>query len=306
MMGTTTVILLRAITAVATVAAAGVLAMIPETAPSAPTIESLWQRLSGDATWRAAGISERDRFQMGMLRLLQAANSCDLSEIAAQRFFAGTPFAVSVWPEQHIWAVHEREGQYQGSGLYLIRCGGDASPLVVQAPHSFFDRETRRIGQRLFAKTRARAAFFNTVHRFRSHPGELPADLVHAADVAHQYGTFFQAATVATVVSELDLKVVQIHGFSEERSLPYEVIVSSGNRKHAPTTWSERLAAMGRIGIYGHDADTFGGSTNVQALAINRSHQGRFLHLEMSLETRIGLAQPEALGALVEALRQPW
>jgi hypothetical protein len=202
--------------------------------------------------------------------------------------------------------VHERADARVGGGLYVVRCGAGATPLILQAPHSFFDKGTRRIVMQLFSRSGARAAYFNTVHRYRGVPQETSTDDLHPADVAHQFGSFFQAATLAAAVTDPELRFIQIHGFRARPELPWDVIVSSGLLDAPPRALADRLQArFGRVTAYDETVGGLGALTNVQGLALNRHGTGRFVHLEFGESTRQEWRAPHA-DALLAALQEPW
>jgi hypothetical protein len=269
-------------------------------------LESLWQNVSRDATWRAPGVNERRRLRDGLRCLLLAAPTCDVGKADLDPYFENTPFEVTVLAEHSLWVVQERSGAHAGGGLYAVRCGPNATPWVLQAPHSFHDGKTRSIVQHLFAHAGARAAYFNTVHRYRSRANETQADLVHPADVAHQYGSFFQAATLAAAASDASLMFIQVHGFSARPELPWDVIVSSGRPDTPPKALAHRLLpSFDRVVAFDGTAGRLGATTNVQGLALNRHGAARFVHLELGETVRQGFGTERA-DALIAALKEPW
>lgn len=270
-------------------------------------IERLWRQSSRDAAWRAPGIEERNRLRDGLRwLLLVAASTCDVDGNNLDPYFEGTPFEVTVLPGRRLWVVHERADARVGGGLYVVRCGAGATPWVLQAPHSFFDKGTRRIVLQLFSRSGARAAYFNTVHRYRSVPQETSTDDLHPADVAHQYGSFFQAATLAAAVTDPLLRFIQVHGFRARPELPWDVIVSSGLPNAPPRALASRLRVrFGRVAAFDGTVGGLGALTNVQGLALNRHGSGRFVHLELGESTRQEWRAPHA-DALLAALQEPW
>ena len=269
-------------------------------------VERLWHEVSRDAEWRAPGIGERERLRDGMRCLVAAASTCNLGKADLDPHFAGTPFEVTVLREHSLWIVHERSGAHAGGGLYAVRCGDGAAPWVWQAPHAFFDLGTRAVVLQLFARSGARAAYFNTVHRYRSQANETSADAVHPADVAHQYGCFFQAATLGAAVSDAQLVFIQVHGFRARPSLPWDLIVSSGRPDSPPEALARRLrSTFERVVAFDGTVGLLGGSSNVQALALNRRGTGRFVHLELGETVREAWDATRA-DALIAALRESW
>ena len=118
-------------------------------------VEGLWRQASRDAAWRAPGIEERDRLRDGLRwLLLVAASRCDVDQDDLEPQFEGTPFEVTVLAGHHLWVVHERVDARAGGGLYVVRCGAGATPWILQAPHSLFDKGTLQIALQLFSHSR--------------------------------------------------------------------------------------------------------------------------------------------------------
>ncbi len=289
-------------------------------APSikAPTltdiIDTHWRHATKKAVWRAPGIQEREQFSVAIADLLSSISAPRSDETtcqgqSAEEFgrlwsaeFRSTPFQVSVISDKVI-AVHERVTERHGGGIYIIRCGTTVEPLVLQAPHAFHDLHTRRLSSALFSATKSRALFLNTMHRFAEGKPES------LTDAAHQYGTFFQAATLSIARVNRKFRVVQIHGFAPRESLHFDVILSSGDPtrppRHLASTLGPRFA---RVGVFGDNADVLGATSNVQGIALNRQGTGRFIHIELNLDLRTRLLQPknEEFNMLADALMEPW
>jgi hypothetical protein len=101
---------------------------------------------------------------------------------------------------QIYWVIRETSPAFRGSGVYAVRCG-EAAPLVVQSPHSFFDTHTGRLGRMAFKQAKARWFFLNTIHRYKGSEGEKQTDAFHPADCAHNPALFFQAMTEGVLLA---------------------------------------------------------------------------------------------------------
>lgn len=158
-----------------------------------------------------------------------------------------------------------------------------------------------------FRESGARAAMWATHHRFRARPGELREDPVHPADVSAEPGSLFQAMTLAIASADLDLRVVQVHGYAAASARGLDAVVSSGDRRAPPLAVGERLdAVLERVGVYGLDTAELGGTRNVQGRLLAR-WPGRFLHLELAPSTRVRLADDAvARATITSALEGPW
>jgi len=64
-----------------------------------------------------------------------------------------------------VWILEEAKKKKRGAGAILVRTGR-ARPIVVEAPHTFFDTGTLPIALALFEAQGARAMLVNTVHRY--------------------------------------------------------------------------------------------------------------------------------------------
>ena len=93
------------------------------------------------------------------------------------------------------WIIREKSPVFRGGGIYIRRCGAQTVPLVLQAPHGYFDLHTGRLARQLFRDTGARWVMLNSLQRYKSRKGETPADAYHPADAAHNNRLFFQAVT---------------------------------------------------------------------------------------------------------------
>jgi hypothetical protein len=242
-------------------------------------------------------------------------------------------------PQTHrvdLWLVTEPPDDRRGRGTYVVRLGRvgprDAPEILVQAPHSRFDRGTGALALRLLVEPSPpapRAVFLNSAHRYRqldgtrtrrSPPERNPADAAHNPD--HPL-----ACVTASLLAHRDLSVVQLHGFGRReppRQIARDVqarpaavhapepdlIVSAGAARPSPASAAivERLRATvpeHRCAEFGIDHDRLGGQTNVQAQAARAT--GRcFIHLELSAPLRQALLeQPELRRRFAAAIFDP-
>lgn len=208
---------------------------------------------------------------------------------------------VPQWPG--VVLLRELPDRKRGGGAYVLRVGSP-STFVVQAPHTFFDEGTLPLACNLFQRSRARALFINTTHRYKSaaesRGGEHPADVAHAGD------TLFLAMTEGLLEAMPAVDVIQLHGF-QNREASARAVVSSGERRPgSPLVARAREsfeAVVGpRIMAYPEDTAELGATTNVEGLATRRSG-GRFLHIEMDGELRRSLNADATLrGRALDAL----
>ncbi len=251
-------------------------------------------------------------FQAAMEHLMKASKECNEHVFeTTKKMLNGIGFeARSI--RQHgttFWLIRESKGIYRGAGVYVIRCGG-AAPVVIQAPHGFYDLYTFTIAYRVFLQTQARAFMTNTLHRYKAYPEETASSSLHPADAAHNERLFFQAATIGTQRGNPSLTFIQLHGFGgKTTTVKADMIISTGEKKHSPIV-AALARSLRRIGIlvleYWKDTKELGATTNVQAKVLNRNGQ-RFIHIEMNRKIRERLRKEKKFlssfsAALMEAI----
>lgn len=202
--------------------------------------------------------------------------------------------------EETLLVLREMDGIRRGGGVYVwrTRAGAAARPLVIQAPHSFFDAGTGAIARALFERTGAAALAINTVHRYQGKE-KPPATKIAPADVAHSERTYFQSFTIGTSRALGKAAYVQIHGYDPDAHpelAGFDAVASKGDAAGvADATFDRLLGALGavvgpgRIAVYGREARTLGATANVQGRYLNAYSDDAFYHLELSrpLRTRI-------------------
>jgi len=165
-----------------------------------------------------------------------------------------------------VWLLEEKKGKKRGAGVIVVRTGR-ARPILVEAPHTFFDKGTLPIALAVFEAQGARALLINTVHRYidkqkdndagakdekenenddekekddekgaedddkqpdRDEIDDPDAGIeIVPSDVAHAEQTFFLAAHRELLALMKDVTVVQLHGFRDEKVPDVGVIVSA-------------------------------------------------------------------------------
>ena len=184
--------------------------------------------------------------------------------------------------------VEEDRVLLHGGGVFIAIRRQATDPLVLQAPHAFYDARTGRIASQLFDEGVGQVLMVNTVHRYR---GDRGAEH-EPADVAHSSSSTFQAATLGAAQGLGDGLVVQLHGFADREAYPsLAAVVSSGSALQPPGLLDEAQRALGVLGevMTGDQMPDLAGTKNVQGRAL--SGTARFLHLELSAKTRTELAE---------------
>ncbi len=184
-------------------------------------------------------------------------------------------------------------------GFFAIRLG-PASPVILEAPHAFFDLETGRLLSDWFDEGWARAAFFNQGHRFGG-PGKEPEP--DSPDVAHRPASFFQAATLGAARGLRTPLVVQVHGFKDRDNEAAVVSAGSALQPHRiENAFVEALSPILRpqgLVLPAEEALDLAGRKNVQGKGL--SSHARFVHLELSHTVRTTLLNNSNLRSEVGA-----
>ncbi|WP_438013697.1 hypothetical protein WMF18_22480 [Sorangium sp. So ce315] len=97
-------------------------------------------------------------------------------------------FALRAVPGRDLWVLSEEakdKERRRGAAAVVLRTGAAAS-LIVEAPHTFFDRGTLPIALAVFEAQRARALVVNTSHRYGGRP--KPGDAVGEDEGAEEGG----------------------------------------------------------------------------------------------------------------------
>ncbi|WP_437751656.1 hypothetical protein [Sorangium sp. So ce1389] len=86
-------------------------------------------------------------------------------------------FALRPVPGRDLWVLSDDGPRRRGVAVVVLRAG-PAAPLIVEAPHTFFDRGTLPIALAVFQAQRARALIVNTSHRYGGlpKPGDAAGD----------------------------------------------------------------------------------------------------------------------------------
>ncbi len=213
------------------------------------------------------------------------------------------------------WVVREPATDPHGLGVYLIHAAARPQdrPILLEAPHVYFDLETEGVAADMFWAPDARPAihglFTSSTHRYQR-AGKRRKRRFNPADVAHNSEHPFQTATAA-VIAVGPVIVIQLHGFDDDRRKSTVHAIVSAARPEGSTVESSRVAATlaATTGVtvarFPEDTSSLGGLDNVQGRLIAATPTARFVHVELepALRSRLraGLAARWAR-ALVEVL----
>ncbi len=215
----------------------------------------------------------------------------------------------------------------QGRPVWAIRQGQGVAPVVLEAPHAYFDLDTLEEGALLFDALSARALIVSGTHRCANDLASSCSGMTGVctdegrqpyrnSDMAHRTDTLFQAVHGAIAGQWSQTTVISLHGFTDDG-----VSLSDGTAD--PTTEDSTVAKMATaLESEFSDANItvcnnypgatrevrLCGSTNVQGRHLNGSTDactmraseagGRFIHMEQSRSIR------EAPDRVAEALGQ--
>jgi len=236
---------------------------------------------------------------------------------------AAAGLQLDVWKldGQTYWALLEQRDRVRGAGAYVFRVAPPeaGTPILLQAPHNFFDMGTGRLAAELFfaspAGARPRALFTNTIHRYQLAPGNKKKRRHNPADVAHNPQHAFSIATEAFALAAGGARVIQLHGFGarggdddgDGEVGSVAMVVSAGDAGGSSSLTAALAAAL--VAEFGSDVKRFpedvrflGATTNAQGRLLRKLDGADFVHVEMSSELRKKLAGSAPLRARLGAI----
>ncbi|MGN7610867.1 hypothetical protein ACQZV8_02160 [Magnetococcales bacterium HHB-1] len=185
------------------------------------------------------------------------------------------------------------EQQIRGWGFYLFRQKRPDIPIMLQAPHRYYDKKTGSITYKLFQEGDFTVAAWNTLSR-RS----LAQDGTLADFSKQQFSPWFPLNRSFLKHYPQGL-IVQIHGFNETKRKTSQgkqsrMIISAGSR--IPSQESQKLVQCLKtnphtthpetIRLYPFAVQELGATTNVIGQWTRRLGSNRFIHIELSRTTR--------------------
>ncbi|MDR5900137.1 hypothetical protein QC823_14225 [Halomonas vilamensis] len=200
-------------------------------------------------------------------------------------------------------ALIEQADTRDGRGLFAARAEG-GTPLLIQAPHQYYDLRTGTLARQLFLESDAMAAAWNTTHRYHSDD----TDLVHIGD------SYLHALSRAFADIHPEGRILQLHGFSTAKRDSYagrsaQAILSDGTRY--PSRALAQLAAClaDRLDIrallYPRDVRELGATTNTLAADLHRRNFDGFVHLELNPDLRKRLVRDkDARNILIQCVAE--
>lgn len=222
----------------------------------------------------------------------------DLSNLAER---AGMSLELWTIGGHATWVVRESPDDQHGLGIYLVRAApSPRRPILLQAPHVYFDRRTQGVAAAMFwaadARPEIHGLFTNSVHRFQQKDSREKRRF-NPADVAHNSEHPYQTATAA-VLEVGPVIVLQLHGFDGANVDPDITAIVSATKPEGSTPESTIVAValaetLGiKVSKFPEDTQSLGGLDNVQARLVSGSPTARFIHVELELPLRNRLRDP--------------
>jgi len=205
------------------------------------------------------------------------------------------------YKKEKLILIHERRAPYQGTGLFIIRPGGNG--VMLQAPHGFSDLYTGKLAIQLMQEANYSVLALNTIARKYRFNGEtLHADMAHLGD------SYFLSLSHAYADSYPNGTVVQLHGFNAAKRSETEnvnMIISTGVKTYNPQlqAQSDCLKQTLTQGVltYPQEINVLGGTTNSIGRLLRKMGFSEFRHFEMSLDLRKRLIKNQTMRSFLSA-----
>ena len=194
-----------------------------------------------------------------------------------------------------------------GRGFYWINLE-QPKKYALEIPHIPFDKLTKEISFQLMPEEKFFAMAWNTVPRSYK-KGEEIID----ADLAHLKKSYLMAFSRAISKLFPESKIIQIHGFSNNKRKTKEgkiadMIVSSASK--IPSEWVLKYASCMKqlspylIFVYPSETSELGAMTNTVALDLQKNGYFGFVHIEMNERFRKERLSSKVLrGYFLECMR---
>jgi len=187
-----------------------------------------------------------------------------------------------------------------GKGSYLFNFRTN-NQIILQAPHSFYDKYTGKIVEQLFLNDDYLAAFWNSSHRYNKQViGQESADLSRA------WQSYFMSFSKVMVQYFKNAFIVQIHGFSNKkrrssRGSQADIILSQGSDDVGPAVFRLKECLLHHfseqnIYIYPFDIKELGATKNTIAQQLRWLDFKNFIHIEITKPLRQKIVKNEQYG----------
>ncbi len=192
--------------------------------------------------------------------------------------------------------ISEAQPPYTGQGLYVIRAssaGTPVSPVLLQAPHGYYDLKTGSIAIKIMQENAIRALAVNTVHRRIRYVDKARHTDNKNADMAHLSESLLMAFSRAFAKVVDNGRIIQLHGFNADKrpqTRQLDMIISNGTSVVSQQLISQKdcidRALSTSSKIYSLDISILGGEKNRIGQAVRKQDFSGFNHIEMSLPLR--------------------
>jgi len=252
----------------------------PKSTNQPASFKEIYQRSSKNASFAIPLSEEIDAFES----LLNGSIKTSFAVENLQSHWRALGWNLQIFPDRGFVVIEEVSAQRRGRGLYAFRIAA-VDPVMLQAPHRFFDTDTGVISRQLFEDKPIQAAAWNTVHR-------------KEYDMAHRSRGFLNAFTRTVVKQYPSIVNFQIHGFDASKhgnkngeSTTTLAIISNGTRSPDRMTKDFTLqmkASFGkdRVWLFPLETGELGATKNVQASVMRHQGSAGFLHVELAKEFR--------------------
>jgi hypothetical protein len=252
------------------------------------TLEQLLPDSSQRGDYQRVTTADREVIETLFRRALRT--DTDVQELRSAWDRIGWELRVLGPANRPIWLIQETPGHARGYGYYAFRPSEPPS-ILLQAPHSYADRNTGKLVRQLFEGGASVAACWNSLHR-------RTVDAAHSED--HPFNVFLRAI----LAIHPQIQVVQIHGFSTAKrrtrtGRTSHLILSNGTAlpdcrtRYAADRFAKDFPDH-RTRLFPTSVRELGGTTNAQGVCMRRLGSTRFLHLELSEEFRQHLLAEQA------------
>jgi len=211
--------------------------------------------------------------------------------------------------KNYLSLMEHNQNECEGKGNYIFSPSAK-NKLIIQAPHSYYDKYTGKIVEQLFFNADFFAAFWNSAHRYsKKIIGFDSADLSKARQ------SYFMSFSKAVAKNFPSSFLIQIHGFTRKKRNSLQgkgadMILSQGGRIAADYMFSLKSCLQNNfndknIYLYPHDINELGATKNSIALHLNQLRFFQFIHIEINRPLRKVLLEDKTqLNKLSECLME--
>lgn len=188
-----------------------------------------------------------------------------------------------------------------GIGYYAVDIdkSNKIIPVLLQAPHQFFDLKTGKIVSWLFSAMPFKAAAWNSSHRYYSKLEDSSK-----SDLAKLANSIFMEFSKSFMRHYANGVILQVHGFNNNnqktpRGKIANVIISSGQATiEKPASNLARclkIHIQNNVFLFPSEIGELGATKNALGQWVNKKYPGHFVHLELNYRMRDKFLKDKAL-----------